>query len=228
MDLLVGGDSFTFHGEQDYSWARYLVENNSHIKNYKNVALGNAGNLYISRSVIDSVITMKNVDFVICGWSLELRGSGSDARKNVWWNDLPSYETAEMYTDIEMLELKQHNFRTLENIIRTQWFLESKGIDHKFFFAWKNNFASNVEFPLFNELNLDKFWYPDLRGKMALPQKHYQRFSKGENYKQLHKKWNGMLEWVACNVEDGLNQGYHPTVEAHKKFALEVASKWIS
>ena len=63
MDLLVGGDSFTFHGEHDYSWARYLVENNPHIKNYKNVALGNAGNLYISRSVIDSVITMKNVDF---------------------------------------------------------------------------------------------------------------------------------------------------------------------
>ena len=39
----------------------------------------------------------------------------------------------EMYTDIEMLEIKQHNFRTLENIMRTQWFLESKGIDYKFF-----------------------------------------------------------------------------------------------
>ena len=228
MDLLVGGDSFTFHGEHDYSWARYLVENNPHIKNYKNVALGNAGNLYISRSVIDSVITMKNVDFVICGWSLEQRASVEHAKRELRWNGMPSYETIEMYNDIEMLQERQHNFRTLENIIRTQWFLESKGIDHKFFFAWKNNFSENVEFPLFDELNLDKFWYPDLRGQMALPQKHYQRFSKGENYKQLNKKWNGMLEWVACNVEDGLDQGYHPTGEAHKKFALEVASKWIS
>ena len=37
-----------------------------------------------------------------------------------------------------------------------------------------------------------------------------------------------MLEWVVCNVEDGLNQGHHPTDEGHERFALEVATKWIS
>ena len=228
MDLLVGGDSFSVHGEHDYSWARYLVENNSHIKNYKNVAMGNAGNLYISRSVIDSVITMKNVDFVICGWSLEQRASVEHAKRELRWNGMPSYETVEMYNDIEMLQERQHNFRTLENIIRTQWFLESKGIDYKFFFAWKNNFDENEELPLFNELNFDKFWYPDLRSQISLPQKHYPRFNDGKSHVQLHKKWNGMLEWVVCNVEDGLNEGHHPTDEGHERFALEVASKWIS
>ena len=64
-------------------------------------------------------------------WNSEVQNT---QKKNVWWNDLPSYRAQEMYTDIEMLEIKQHNFRTLENIMRTQWFLESKGIDYKFFF----------------------------------------------------------------------------------------------
>ena len=27
-----------------------------------------------------------------------------------------------------------------------------------------------------------------------------------------------MLEWVVCNVEDGLNQGHHPTDEGHERF----------
>lgn len=225
MDLLVSGDSFTVHGGEDYTWSRFLKEHNPQIKGYKNVAMGNGSNLYIARSVIDSVLEMDNVDYVICQWTIESRGSAPDAQKNVWWNGLPSYQVAEMYNYVELIEDDVTEFRTLENILRTQWFLESKNIKYKFFFGWETNFQRCEQFRLYDELNLDNWWQFNVEeGKQPLPQKDYHRYMNGP----IEGNWNGMMEWVVCNLENGIDHTHHPSREAHERFAKEVALKWIS
>ena len=232
MDLLVSGDSFSFHGEVDYSWPRFLKEHNPQIKGYKNVAMGNGSNLYIARSVIDSVLEIDNVDYVICQWTMDCRGSAPDAQENVWWNDLPSYQVAEMYNYVELIENRVMEFRTLENILRTQWFLESKNIKYKFFFGWKTNFNRCEQFRLYQELNLDNWWKftTRLSTKSMLPQKDYKTFWPDDKvfHTDSGNGFYGMLEWIFFNVENGIDDTHHPTRQAHERFALEVASKWIS
>jgi len=221
MDLLVSGDSFTV----DNAWPRFLKEHNPQIKGYKNVAMGNGSNLYIARSVIDSVLEMDNVDYVICQWTIDLRRSVQDAKKYVWWNGLPSYQIAEMYNNVELIENRVMEFRTLENILRTQWFLESKNIKYKFFFGWETDFQRCEQFRLYQELNLDNWWQFNVEeGIQQLPQKDYHKY----NNNSIEGNWNGMLEWVVCNVENGIDHTHHPSREAHERFAIEVASKWIS
>jgi hypothetical protein len=130
-----------------------------------------------------------------------------------------------MYNYVELIEDDVTEFRTLENILRTQWFLESKNIKYKFFFGWETNFQRCEQFRLYDELNLDNWWQFNVeRGKQPLPQKDYFR----RNYYSIEGNWNGMMEWVVCNVENGIDHTHHPSREAHERFAKEVASKWIS
>ena len=224
MDLLVSGDSFTAGDYTDCVWPSYLKEHNPQIKEYKNVAIGNGSNLYIARSVIDSVLEMDNVDYVICQWTIDSRGSAPDAQQNVWWNGLPSYQIAEMYNDVELIEDDVIEFRTLENILRTQWFLESKNIKYKFFFGWKTDFERCEQFRLYDELNLDNWWkFKVEEGIQPLPQEDYERYDNNS----INGNWNGMLEWVVCNVENGIDRTHHPSEDSHKQFAEKVVSKWL-
>jgi|TARA_Y100000310_G_scaffold328470_1_gene396649 hypothetical protein len=234
MDLLVSGDSFTAHGNSitDFTWPRFLKEHNPQIEGYKNVAMGNGSNLYIARSVIDSVLEMDNVDYVICQWTMDCRGSAPGAKKYVWWNGLPSYQIAEMYNDVELIEDDVIEFRTLENILRTQWFLESKNIKYKFFFGWKTNFQRCKQFRLYDELNLDNWWkFKVEEGIQPLPQEDYEihdnKSGRGFFPNSTNDNWNGMLEWVVYNVENGIDTTHHPSEDSHKQFAEKVVSKWL-
>ena len=112
--------------------------------------------------------------------------------------------------------------KTLEHILRLQWFLKVKDIKYKMFCGW-NLFPMLPQLPrypievrhLWKMIDWDNFWF--------------------------HKKLGGMTEWSKDNLpfeerfitgdriqKDGSALDEHPSNIAHKKFAKEVVSKWIN
>ena len=112
--------------------------------------------------------------------------------------------------------------KTLEHILRLQWFLKVNNIKYKMFCGW-NLFPMLPQLPrypievrhLWKMIDWDNFWF--------------------------HKKLGGISEWSGDNLpfkerfitgdrvtEDGNALDEHPSNIAHKKFAKEVVSKWIN
>jgi len=113
--------------------------------------------------------------------------------------------------------------KTLEHILRLQWYFKSKDIKYKMFGGW-NIFYQLPKIPrypieirhLWTMIDWDNFWF--------------------------HKKLGGITEWSVDNLpfeerfitgdrlqEDGKSAlDEHPSNIAHKKFAKEVVSKWIN
>ena len=60
-------------------------------------------------------------------------------------------------------------------------------------------------------------------GIQPLPQEDYERYDNNS----INGNWNGMLEWVVCNVENGIDRTHHPSEDSHKQFAEKVVSKWL-
>jgi len=112
--------------------------------------------------------------------------------------------------------------KTLEHILRLQWFLKVNDIKYKMFCGW-NIFPVLPSLPrypievrhLWKMIDWDNFWF--------------------------HKKLGGISEWSKDNLpfeerfitedrvqKDGSALDEHPSNKAHKKFAKEIVSKWIN
>ena len=112
--------------------------------------------------------------------------------------------------------------KTLEHILRLQWYFKVNDIKYKMFCGW-NIFSILPKMPrypieirhLWKMIDWDNFWF--------------------------HQKFGGISEWSADNIPfeerfitgdrtriDGAPLDKHPSNIAHNKFAKEVVSKWIN
>ena len=111
--------------------------------------------------------------------------------------------------------------RTLEHILRLQWYFKANDISYKFFCGW-NIFKDLPKVPrypielrhLWKMIDWDNFWF--------------------------HRKFGGITEWCDENLpfkdryvtgerlnENGTALDEHPSNKAHREFAKQVVSKWI-
>lgn len=110
--------------------------------------------------------------------------------------------------------------RTLEHILRLQWFFNVNDISYKFFSGWT----------IFGELKVPR--YP-------LELRHLWKMINWDNF-WFHRKFGGIKEWGEDNLpfedryvtgerrnEDGYALDEHPSNKAHREFAKQVVSKWI-
>ena len=116
--------------------------------------------------------------------------------------------------------LEECYLRTLEHILRLQWFFKVNDISYKFFSGWN----------IFSELKVPR--YP-------LELRHLWKMIDWDNF-WLHKRLGGITEWNEDNLpfrdryvtgerktEDGFPLDQHPSNKAHREFAKQVVSKWI-
>ena len=112
--------------------------------------------------------------------------------------------------------------RTLEHILRLQWFFKANDIKYKMFCGWS----------LFHEL-------PKIP-RQPIELRHLWTMIDWDNF-WFHKKLGGITEWSIDNLpfeeryitgdrktEDGNALDQHPSNMAHKTFAKEIVSKWIN
>ena len=110
--------------------------------------------------------------------------------------------------------------KTLEHILRLQWFFKSTDISYKFFCGWN----------LFKDLKVPR--YP-------LELRHLWKMIDWDNF-WFHKKFGGITEWCDENLpfkdryvtgerlnENGTALDEHPSNIAHREFAKQVVSKWV-
>ena len=116
--------------------------------------------------------------------------------------------------------LEECYLRTLEHILRLQWFFKVNDISYKFFCGWN----------IFKDLKVPR--YP-------LELRHLWKMIDWDNF-WLHKRLGGITEWNEDNLpfrdryvtgerktEDGFPLDQHPSNKAHREFAKQVVSKWI-
>ena len=116
--------------------------------------------------------------------------------------------------------LEECYLRTLEHILRLQWFFKVNDISYKFFCGWN----------IFQDLKVPR--YP-------LELRHLWKMIDWDNF-WLHKRLGGITEWNEDNLpfrdryvtgerktEDGFPLDQHPSNKAHREFAKQVVSKWI-
>ena len=117
--------------------------------------------------------------------------------------------------------LEESYLRTLEHILRLQWFFKVNDINYKFFCGW-NIFKDLPKIPrnpielrhLWKMIDWDNFWF--------------------------HRKFGGITQWSDDNLpfkdryvtgeilnEEGFPLDQHPSNIAHREFAKQVVSKWI-
>ena len=110
--------------------------------------------------------------------------------------------------------------RTLEHILRLQWFFKVNDISYKFFCGWN----------IFKDLKVPR--YP-------LELRHLWKMIDWDNF-WFHRKFGGITEWSYENLpfkdryvtgerlnEEGFPLDEHPSNKAHREFAKQVVSKWV-
>tara|TARA_B110001454_G_scaffold143575_1_gene133299 strand:+ start:537 stop:1370 length:834 start_codon:yes stop_codon:yes gene_type:complete len=110
--------------------------------------------------------------------------------------------------------------KTLEHILRLQWFFKVNDISYKFFYGWN----------IFSELKIPR--YP-------IELRHLWKMIDWDNF-WVHRKFGGISEWSDENLpfkdryvtgerlnEEGFPLDEHPSNIAHREFAKQVVSKWI-
>ena len=110
--------------------------------------------------------------------------------------------------------------KTLEHILRLQWFFKVNDISYKFFSGWN----------IFSELKIPR--YP-------IELRHLWKMIDWDNF-WFHRKFGGITEWSYENLpfkdryvtgerlnENGTALDEHPSNKAHREFAKQVVSKWI-
>ena len=110
--------------------------------------------------------------------------------------------------------------RTLEHILRLQWFFKVNDISYKFFCGWN----------IFQDLKVPR--YP-------IELRHLWKMIDWDNF-WFHRKFGGITEWCDENLpfkdryvtgerlnENGTALDEHPSNKAHREFAKQVVSKWI-
>jgi hypothetical protein len=98
--------------------------------------------------------------------------------------------------------------RTLENILRLQYFFKNNNIKYKFFFGWKqfsDEYPTSHTKHLWDEVDWDNFWF--------------------------HKEYGGITQWAEDNFsyEERYADGgdFHPSKKVHSEFSKRVVSSWI-
>ena len=116
--------------------------------------------------------------------------------------------------------LEECYLRTLEHILRLQWFFKVNDISYKFFCGW------NI--------------FPDLKvPRYPIELRHLWKMIDWDNF-WFHRKFGGITEWCDENLpfkdryvtgerlnENGTALDEHPSNKAHREFAKQVVSKWI-
>jgi len=221
MNILISGDSFS-DNKNPHAWPNYY-EGHKVI----NRAVGCHSNLSISRTIIESV-TESDIDFdyVICEWSTPMRASykrfAPEPYQRIKHKEcvgIASFENSDVYKSFEFYTSESVWLRTLENILRTQWFLETKKLKYKFFFGWNISFIEAIRFfpELSKLINFDNWWIHET--PMGPPYPHAP-FTEGS------EEYSGMAEWCVDNGIE-LEPDGHPTNKGHEMFYKELASKWI-
>ena len=243
MDILVLGDSFTASCE---TWANYLgdysdIETGEQNVKVKNLGEGCSSNHAISRRLIEELTEKKSsYDFVIIQWTINFRSSHPREHLSEPYSDrieggVSSYEDGNTWKKSDMIDEHNLSLRWLEHILLAQYFLQLYNLDYKMFFGWDVNFSKCWElFPkLYEKIDFSKWWGQPYNMNNFLPQVHSapSDWPDLEPQKKLLEKnmwydW-GLGEWIRCNVKDGFQDDAHPTNHAHRKFAIEVAKKWI-
>jgi hypothetical protein len=264
--LVVAGCSYTANSG---SWAAsdYWKDDYSKVIN---LAIAGTGNHVISTRVIEEVdnllnggVKPKQLDVIIqwtglyrldtivpkkdkvprsisslpMPYKLEKRKSD-----NIWVTDA-SRTSKSIWRDLYRITSDEQFFiSTLENILRTQWYLKSKKIKYVMFTGWDiftygkkpnkeshqkeivisgNQFSDKIYNNMNNDLVTDSYTWSSSLWDMI----DWDNFWTFENDKV---KYGGMLQWIQntlpknwyaggidnCGVRD-----FHPSSEAHKKFA---------
>jgi|TARA_B100001964_G_C14241338_1_gene605179 hypothetical protein len=264
--LVVAGCSYTANSG---SWAvsDYWKDDYSKVIN---LAIAGTGNHVISTRVIEEVdnllnggVKPKQLDVIIQWTGLyrldtvvpkkdnvprsisslpmpyKLEKKKSD---NIWVTDA-SRTGKSIWRDLYRITSDEQFFiSTLENILRTQWYLKSKKIKYVMFTAWDiftygkkpnkeshqkeivisgNQFSDKIYNNINNDLVTDSYTWSSSLWDMI----DWDNFWTFENDKV---KYGGMLQWIQNTlpknwyVEGNDNRGvrdFHPSSEAHKKFA---------
>jgi len=239
MKIVTGGDSFAGHCiEPNIAWPH-------HIKNHEVIfgAEMASGNQLIARNVVHKIITNKDVDCVIIGWS-------DPNRFEFFFNDEES----------PYLEIKEHfkNNSGLTNQIVTgewhpgaksswlksggghgSWKFGNKYLDDKVSVYMKEFHNQEYQYIQTIESILRVQWLCESRNIRLLNFKawHHNLFKHSyENVRELQKNidtttwWfynkQGLKEW--CE-DRGFTDfpGGHPTTSAQEKFTKEVIQPWI-
>jgi len=201
--------------------------------NHKIYGLGccGQGSDWISKSIIYKVNELLKSDIntseilILCCWS------GLDRRSILVNKEITSlhyrFKDWKMHKSNEMRKMKigswqdfdeefaklisreQNVYMSVENILRTQWFLTLHNLEYRFF-TYRDIFTDvENEYPdisyLWDMIDWDKWWF--------------------------HNEYGGMTEWINDNIKGGFDGegGYsgHPISSSHKVFTEKVVSKWI-
>lgn len=148
-----------------------------------------------------------------------------------------------IWPDLYWVISKEQAFvETMEQILRTQWYLKSQGIKYKMFTGWDiftdgsasivgtdkilktNQFTDENYTSINNDLLADNCkWFGYLFDMIDL--NHFWFY----NDKKI--KLGGMLQWMKSNISADkryIRPGdFHPSLESHKRFAVEIISNLL-
>ena len=163
--------------------------------------------------------------------------------KNVWVTDAGRVGKTIWRDLYEIISDEQFFIFTLENILRTQWYLKSKKVKYVMFTGWDiftygevsspawsseimisgNQFSNKIHSNIDNDLLADIYtWSSDLWDMID-----WNNFWTFENDKV---KYGGMLQWIQNTLPKNWYAGWndlHPSTEAHKRFANKVLTPAI-
>jgi len=145
-----------------------------------------------------------------------------------------------IWPDVYSVVSKEQAFvETIEQILRTQWYLKSQGIKYKMFTGWDiftdgktnligtdkilktNQFIDENYSSINDDLLADNCkWFGYLFDMIDLENFWF--------YSDKRTKFGGMLQWIKNNIDADkryIGPGdFHPSAVSHKRFAVEVIS----
>ena len=201
---IAHGCSFTRYGWP--CWPKFVPWFNGGI-DMLNKGRSGSGNETISRAAINSAMKHKQIDHMYIMWSgadryeVITKDKGKDEVKgrityyvwdedfqwSTWYGGHPEKDKDDYYRR-HFWDEEQQYYRTLENIHRTQMFLDKKQIPYTMMIfnknVLRNNFYSESERALYNEINWNKFlFYKDRYGLSEFAEENYkQYYIQGESH----------------------------------------------
>ena len=191
------GCSFTRYGWP--CWPKFVPWFNGGIT-MVNKGRSGSGNETIARAVVNSAMKHNAIDHMYIMWSgtdryeVITKDKGKDEVKgrvtyyvwdedfqwSTWYGGHPEKDKHDYYRRHFWDEEHQY-YRTLENIHRTQMFLDKKQIPYTMMIfnkdVLRNNFYSESERALYNEINWNKFlFYKDRCGLWEFAEENYKQY----------------------------------------------------
>jgi len=201
---IAHGCSFTRYGWP--CWPKFVPWFNGGI-DMLNKGRSGSGNETISRAAINSAMKHKQIDHMYIMWSgadryeVITKDKGKDEVKgrityyvwdedfqwSTWYGGHPEKDKDDYYRR-HFWDEEQQYYRTFEHIHRTQMFLDKKQIPYTMMIynkdVLRNNFYSESERALYNEINWNKFlFYEDRYGLSEFAEENYkQYYIQGESH----------------------------------------------